>query len=1048
MRQNWRAAFCMGLVIVSVAGPLPARGQSERAKQITCTGKVVDAQGQPIAGAKVTLYEERYGDTQYLLNVALAAEATTKAEGAFSFSIRAESDSYRFGYIVAEKQGLALGLANWDMRQYQELEIRLGQAKELAGIVVDESGKPISNAAVSILELRTGKREERVSLHRDLAPKLLSVTTDSTGKFAFTNLPAEATAEFLVRKQARATVSTFKPEIYRGEFLQFSPGQADIRLTQPEEAKIEGIVVEKDTGKPAGGVNLMVTQDRNLPLYGQESVVSSKEDGTFSINALSTGRHILQLAAPNQGLADWVAEPVEVMTEAGKTKDGVKVELTKGGILEVVVTEAARNQPLDRASISIRDQKSQEWLRATCDKDGIARIRLLPGEYQISGVYKQGYTSDRRQETITIEEGATRRIAWALNEAPKVTGVVRDADGKPIEGVKLSILPISYEEVSSNSDGKFEIVWDRRGWDREDTTFCLVARHEQRDLAAAVEIGEGTKTLDIKLAPGITFTGKVVDPNGKGIADAQVRVMIRVSNWGSSLSRRQTEKTDGSGSFQIRAIPPDRKYNIYASAEGYGDNRAEVQADNAVDNRLDVGMLTLPVANLSVSGQIVDAQGNPMPNANIEAYGEAQPSRRSTQADSEGKFVLDGVCVGQINIRADVERGGKRLSAHIVTNGGATGIKIVVREGRSVVQYLGGKTYEQIMQSAKKVIAGVAVDENGSPVAGVPVGVCCHKKKDEKGRFSWTFSSFVTLSDTTDQQGRFAIELEEDGEYNLRFSPDKYAAVIEYDVPVGKKDLKVTLPEGGTVAGRLVRVEKGRKVPIPNAEVKVEQTDRASYTHLGFDRDQTTVTDSQGRFQFEHLQTKIRPHESMSQTQWKYATRVWQITYGNTSKTIAFYDSNTIEDLEVVVRPDLASAQPLVGKALPGFDGIKIDLAEDQTKGKMLLVCFFDMEQRPSRHCITQLAKQAEQLKQKGVIIVAAQIAKVAPDVFDAWLKESEILFPVGTIKGDIDETRYNWGVHAFPWLILTSGDHFVRAEGFAVSELNDKIKQISDVKQ
>ena len=1030
----------MGVAISFATNLAPAQGKSEQPKQITWTGKVVDAQGQPIAGAKVRFYEMTLADTRYLQDATLVAEAMTKPDGAFSFSTTAESDSYRCGYIVAEKQGLALGLANWDMRQDQELDIKLGQAKELAGVIVDENGKPVSDAAVSILMLRVGKREERVSVPRDLAPKLLTVITGTTGKFAFTNLPAEATAEFLVKKPARATVSTFNPEIYRGEFLQFSPGQADIRLTQPEEAKIEGIVVEKDAGKPAGGVKLIVTQDRNPPLYGQESVVSSKEDGTFSINALSTGRHILQLAAPREGLADWVAEPVEVITEAGKTKSDVKVQVSYGGVLEVVVTEAASNQPLERASISIRDEKNKEWLSADSGKDGIARIRLVPGGYQISGVYKQGFTSDRRQETITIEEGATERIAWALNEAPKVSGVVRDGDGKPVEGVKLSILPASGEEASSDSQGKFEVIWDRRGWPGEDTTFCLVARHRQRNLAAAVEIGEGTKTLDIKLEPGVAFTGKVVDPDGKGIANAHIVVMLQARGWGSTIGRDKMQ-TDAEGIFQVKAVPPGRKYSIYASAEGYGDSRAEAQADNAVDDRLDVGAVTLPVANLSVSGQVVDALGNPAAHANIESsgFGGGQPSRRSTQADTQGNFTLDGVCAGQVNIRADVDRDGKRLSARIVTDGGATGIKIVVREGRSVVQYLGGKTYQQKLQSSK-VIAGVAIDEKGSPVAGVPVGVCCHKKKDEKGRFSWTFSSFVTLSDTTDQQGRFAIELEEDGEYNLRFSPDKYAAVIEYDVPVGKKDLKVTLPEGGTVAGRLVRVEKGKTVPIPNVEVKIEQADRSSYSHLGFDRDQTTVTDSQGQFEFGHISTKARPLESRSQAEWQYVPRVWQITYGDTSKTIAFYDTNTIEDLEVVVRPDPARAPPLMGRALPGFDGIKIDLAGDQTKDKMVLVCFFDMEQRPSRNCISQLAKQADRLKGKGVAVIAVQASKADEGTFNEWVKKNNIPFPVGMVETDVEEIRFAWCVQSLPWLILTNRDHVVTAEGFPVSELSDKI--------
>ena len=39
-----------------------------------------------------------------------------------------------------------------------------------------------------------------------------------------------------------------------------------------------------------------------------------------------------------------------------------------------------------------------------------------------------------------------------------------------------------------------------------------------------------------------------------------------------------------------------------------------------------------------------------------------------------------------------------------------------------------------------------------------------------------------------------------------------------------------------------------------------------------------------------------------------------------------------------------------IGKALPGLNALKLDLKSEQIKDKMLLVCFFDMEQRPSRN--------------------------------------------------------------------------------------------------
>lgn len=37
------------------------------------------------------------------------------------------------------------------------------------------------------------------------------------------------------------------------------------------------------------------------------------------------------------------------------------------------------------------------------------------------------------------------------------------------------------------------------------------------------------------------------------------------------------------------------------------------------------------------------------------------------------------------------------------------------------------------------------------------------------------------------------------------------------------------------------------------------------------------------------------------------------------------------------------------------------------------------------------------------------------------------------------NHTRYNWGVRSLPWMILTDKNHIVAAEGFTVSELDEK---------
>ncbi|MBN1973183.1 MAG: redoxin domain-containing protein [Sedimentisphaerales bacterium] len=137
----------------------------------------------------------------------------------------------------------------------------------------------------------------------------------------------------------------------------------------------------------------------------------------------------------------------------------------------------------------------------------------------------------------------------------------------------------------------------------------------------------------------------------------------------------------------------------------------------------------------------------------------------------------------------------------------------------------------------------------------------------------------------------------------------------------------------------------------------------------------------------------------------------------------------------------------LPGESLPDFNNIKIDLAHTSIKDKSLLVCFFDMEQRPSRNCVLELSKKARELKSKDIEIIAIQAAKVEQDELDNWIKENNISFQVGIInESDEEQTRFNWGVKALPWLILTDKNHIVKAEGFSINELDEKIGEGSPV--
>jgi hypothetical protein len=147
-----------------------------------------------------------------------------------------------------------------------------------------------------------------------------------------------------------------------------------------------------------------------------------------------------------------------------------------------------------------------------------------------------------------------------------------------------------------------------------------------------------------------------------------------------------------------------------------------------------------------------------------------------------------------------------------------------------------------------------------------------------------------------------------------------------------------------------------------------------------------------------------------------------------------------IEDFELVVKPKLSDSQSLVGEVLPEFDDIEIDFAADKNKDKAILVCFFDMNQRPSRNALIQLNRKSEGLKQKNVTVIAIQIPMIDDKKLNNWILSQSISLPVGVAQSGEEEVRFNWGVKSLPWMILTNSSHVVQAEGFSLNDLDSKI--------
>ncbi|MEJ2649691.1 MAG: sigma-70 family RNA polymerase sigma factor [Sedimentisphaerales bacterium] len=144
-------------------------------------------------------------------------------------------------------------------------------------------------------------------------------------------------------------------------------------------------------------------------------------------------------------------------------------------------------------------------------------------------------------------------------------------------------------------------------------------------------------------------------------------------------------------------------------------------------------------------------------------------------------------------------------------------------------------------------------------------------------------------------------------------------------------------------------------------------------------------------------------------------------------------------DLENLGPPSLIN-----GNIIPKLLELNIMLDPVQTKNKMLLICFWDIDQRPSRNAILSLNKDANSLLEKGLYMVFIHAGAVEEKIFTSWLERNEILPPVGVSKDDLSGLGYSWGVQSLPWFTLTDKNHVVIAEGFSLAELDEKITMLN----
>jgi len=301
---------------------VPPAGQVE--------GVVLTATGEPLAGARVLAwYRERWELENDAKEPDPDVSATTDGFGRFRLGGLAQGP---FTLDVEAEGQVALRRAGGVIRHGQVvrgLELLVGPARQVAGMVRDPAGQPVAGAW--LVAGRAGRRRRAEPAGEEgilyYCSRQRLATTGEDGTFLLPGVPEE---------------ELWNLSVDHADFLQATghvrPGQDFVEIRLEPGLALAGVVLEESTGKPLPGVQLRI---RGL----NQGRATSDDEGRFRMTGLKPDGEA-SLLAWRRGFAASIFWPLPV---EGSRED-LELRLPPGRSLAGVVREEG-GQPVPGASV-------------------------------------------------------------------------------------------------------------------------------------------------------------------------------------------------------------------------------------------------------------------------------------------------------------------------------------------------------------------------------------------------------------------------------------------------------------------------------------------------------------------------------------------------------------------------------------------------------------------------------------------------------------------------------------------------------------------------
>ncbi len=385
---------------------------------------------------------------------------------------------------------------------------------------------------------------------------------------------------------------------------------------QPTQA-IVGAVRDADTGEPLPGARVYSYRFVGTSLTGYGRVRATADSkGRYRLTGMPLGKGNSLLAVPTDDQPYFVTEK-DVPEMTGGEPVTVDFELKRALFIKGRVTDAKTGEPvvaqirylpflsnphakkyanyhLDSASWGRTDVPGCQNRYQTA-ADGSYRVVGLPGRGlvgviaardsycagqgvdQIGPKDKSGYVLTYCNPVQCSEKWPTavrevnppedaREAACDLQLDPGQTVQLRfvDPEGEPLVGVRLDGRLPRYSEIwwPLKSD-RVDLLALAPGKPRK-----VLCYHQERKLGAVVNVEAGPDSppsVEVKLEPCATLTGRVLDPDGKPVSGLRIEAwLLPVEDFGKMLP---TTTTDHDGRFRHEAVIPGRDYLVNARGQ-------------------------------------------------------------------------------------------------------------------------------------------------------------------------------------------------------------------------------------------------------------------------------------------------------------------------------------------------------------------------------------------------------------------------------------------------------------------------------------------------